>query len=76
MFLKIFNNVSKNYKKSELTKGVALAVLFVQLAKVDNDFSDTEYALILEILVSRYKISEGEAKTILDKAEQVEQEAS
>ena len=79
MFLKILDSIKSNLKQqnSEPTaqKGLALAILFVQLAKIDNDFSTEEHQLIVKILQDRYSIDKTEATKIME-TETVEQETS
>ena len=76
MFLKIFNNIIKKQKEPKTSQGLALATLFIQLAKVDNDFSKEEYQLISSILEKRYGITRSEAETIIKEAEVIETDAS
>ena len=76
MFLKIFNNITKKQKETKTSQSVALATLFIQLAKVDNDFSDEEYQLISSILEKRYGVTKGETDAIIKEAEIMESEAS
>ena len=80
MFLKILDSIKSNLKQqnSEPTaqKGLALAILFVQLAKIDNDFSTEEHQLIIKILQERYSIDKTEARKMIQEAETVEQETS
>ena len=76
MFLKIFNNIIKKQKEPKTSQDLALATLFIQLAKVDNDFSKEEYQLISSILEKRYGITRSEAETIIKEAEVIETDAS
>ena len=76
MFLKILNNISKKQEETKKSQGVALAALFIQLAKVDNDFSDEEYQLISGIIEKRYGVTKSESETIIKEAEIIETDSS
>ncbi len=51
---------------------LALAALLVRLARTDQDYADSEKALIDAILAQRYPIDLSAAKTLREGAEQVE----
>ncbi len=55
---------------------LALAALLVRLARTDQDYADSEKALIDRILTERYGISAAEATTLRHGAEEVEAAAS
>ena len=72
----IKSNVTQHNSEPTVQKGLALAILFVQLAKIDNDFSTEEHQLIIKILQDRYSIDKTEATKMIQEAETVEQETS
>ena len=76
MFFKIFNKLLEKQKEPKTCQGLALATLFIQLAKVDNDFSKEEYQLISSILEKRYGVTRSAAETIIKEAEVIETDAS
>ena len=51
---------------------LALAALLVRLARADHDYAEVEQAHIDAILTRRYELSEGEAPTLRQGAEEVE----
>jgi uncharacterized tellurite resistance protein B-like protein len=55
---------------------LALAALLVRLARADQDYADSEKALIDQILTERYDIPAPEATTLRQGAEEVEAAAS
>ena len=76
MFFQILKNISSENKTPKINHGLALAVLFIQLAKADDDYSYNEYELILKILENRYKITRKEAEEILSQADDLEKNTS
>ncbi len=76
MFLKILNNITKKQNEPKVSQELALATLFIQLAKVDNDFSDEEYRIISTILEKRYGVTKSESEAIIKEAEIIETDSS
>ena len=76
MFLKILNNITKKQNEPKVSQELALATLFIQLAKVDNDFSDEEYKIISTILEKRYGVTKSESEAIIKEAEIIETDSS
>ena len=76
MFLKILKNMTSSDIKPTSNKGLALATLFLQLARADNDYSNDEHEMILTVLEDRYKITKIEAEKILATATTIEKDTT
>ncbi len=75
LFKKIFSNdsgeINGNIKDDNHLQKLkfGVAILFVEVAKVDGDFSDQERSKIISVLNEEFEMIENEAESLIDEAE-------
>jgi uncharacterized tellurite resistance protein B-like protein len=54
---------------------LALTALLVRVARIDQDYSEVERQMILQLLMNRYNLAEDAARALREEAEKLEKDA-
>ena len=73
MFNKFFK---KKEKKKEEHNSILIAALLIHAAKIDENYTDIEKAIIKKAVIDLENVSPDEAEEIIKKADQKEQESN
>ena len=73
MFKKFFE---KKNEENINNKNILITALLIHAAKIDDNYTDVEKEIIKKALISLNAITPNEAKKLLEKAEEIEQESN